>query len=174
MSKKRKGTIATLIGVMLLSAACSSNSPEPSASAPAGSAAPPEAGPVAISIMAKHDQPEISVTDERFIGELEKKNNVELSFEIPPVTGYAERLQLMLASGEYPDVVFFDNTTDQAFQNAVRDGIIIPINDYLESEDNLNKYTYQASWDQLKVNQDGNIYGIPRTSVVRNDGFWIR
>ncbi|RXZ82644.1 extracellular solute-binding protein [Paenibacillaceae bacterium] len=175
MRKKRKGMIVTLIGIMLLSAACSSNSADPVASKPGNADQPSgKEGAVQVSIMAKHDQPEISVTDALFIEELEKKNNVKLSFEIPPVTGYTERLQLMLASGKYPDVVFFDNTTDQAFQNAVREGILIPVNDYLESAEYLNQYTYQSSWDQLKVNQDGNIYGIPRTSVVRNDGYWVR
>lgn len=175
MSKKRKGIVMALAGMMLLTSACASNSTDPGSSSTAASTKPSASvGPVALKIMAMHDQPDISVTDAKFIGELEKKNNVKLTFDIPPVTGYKERLQLMLASGEYPDVVFFENTTDQAFQNAVRDGILIPVNDYLKSAANLNKYTYQASWDQLKVNQDGKIYGLPRTSVVRNDGYWVR
>ncbi|MNI31650.1 Lipoprotein LipO precursor [compost metagenome] len=93
---------------------------------------------------------------------------------MPPATGYNERLQLMLASGDYPDVVLFPETNDQSFQNAVKDGIIKPVNDYLKNAANLQKHTYKASWDQLRVKQDDKIYGIPRTSVVRNDAFFVR
>lgn len=140
-----------------------------SSAAPAASTAP-----VTINLMGNYDKPELSETDKKFIAEIEQMNNVKLNFEIPPATGYNERLQLMLASGTYPDVVFFPNTTDQSFQNAVKDGIIKPVNEYLKKAPNLQKYTYQASWDQLKVNQDDKIYGIPRTSVIRNDAFWVR
>jgi putative aldouronate transport system substrate-binding protein len=179
MNMKRKGMLAAMAAMMLVSTACGSNSSDDTtgaaASPAAGGKSAAPAAPVPVKIMAKHDQPEISVTDAKFIEQLEKKLNVKLTYEIPPITGYTERLQLMLASGDYPDVVFFDNATDwTAYQNAVRDGLLIPVNDYLKKASNITKYTYQSSLDQLKVNQDGKIYGIPRTSVVRNDGYWVR
>ncbi|RAU94713.1 extracellular solute-binding protein [Paenibacillus sp. YN15] len=182
MFKKRKGMLAVLsAAVLMTTAACGGSdsgneaaTTSPGATGGAATAAPTTSAPVAIKIMGNYDQPEISETDAKFIQELEKKNNVKLTFEIPPSTGYVERVQLMLASGEYPDVVFFGNTSEKSFQNAVKDGILIPVNDYIKSAKNLEKFTYPASWDQLKINQDGKIYGIPRTSVVRNDGYWVR
>ncbi|MDF2921363.1 MAG: hypothetical protein K0R57_277 [Paenibacillaceae bacterium] len=149
-----------------------SDSAKPSAGAAAAS--PTASAPVTLKIMANYDTPDISETDKKFVAQLEAHNNVKIQWEIPPVTGYKERVQLMLASGDYPDVVFFPGTSDASFQNALKDGIIIPVNDYLKTADYINKYTYQSEWDALKVNKDERIYGIPRTSVVRNDGFWVR
>lgn len=177
MSLKRKGMLTVIAGMMLVATACGTTE-KPAGTNSAATADPVKsaepAATVPIKIMANHEQPDISATDAKFIEQLEKKNNVKLTFEIPPSTGYLERQQLMLSSGDYPDVVFFQNTTDQAYLNAVRDGILVPVNDYLKNAPNLMKYTYQSSWDQLKANQDGKIYGIPRTSVVRNDGYWVR
>ncbi|TVQ17057.1 MAG: hypothetical protein EA382_19330, partial [Spirochaetaceae bacterium] len=39
-----------------------------------------------------------------WIGE---EKNVDITLEIPPAANYQERLQLMLAGGDYPEVVLF-------------------------------------------------------------------
>ncbi|MBW7458693.1 extracellular solute-binding protein, partial [Paenibacillus sepulcri] len=130
--------------------------------------------PVKIKIMANHEQANLSATDKKWVEQVQKDLNVELEFDIPPVTGYQERVQLMLASGDYPDLVYFPATNDQSFLNAVRDGLIVPVNDYIKNEESLMKYTYDVSWNALKVQQDEKIYGIPRTTVIRNDAFWVR
>ncbi|MGG1518083.1 extracellular solute-binding protein [Paenibacillus oryzisoli] len=178
MQWRKKSSLAALLTAMSVIAACSGNGAAPANSsgpsgAPSGKAAGNEA-PVEIKIMANYTKPNQTESDKKFIEEIEKLNNVKLVFEVPPATGYSERLQLMLASGTYPDVVMFPGTSNQSFQNAVRDGIIIPVNEYIKNSENLQKYTYQASWDQLKINQDDKIYGIPRTSVVRNDAHFFR
>lgn len=185
MKFKRKALFVIMAATLLVAAACSSGGnqgsgagsaeqPGGASSTPIASQAPVQTEPIAISLMGNYNSPELSESDKKFLAELEGINNVKLEFEIPPATGYNERLQLMLASGTYPDVVFFPNTTDQSFQNAVNDGVIIPVNEYLETAENLKEHTYQSSWDELKINQDENIYGIPRTSVIRNDAYWVR
>ncbi|MEF2243444.1 extracellular solute-binding protein [Paenibacillus sp. IITD108] len=178
---KRSFSLIAIIAAMLTATACGSGSATPSAS-PGNGAAPTAAAPtdnkpeepVTIKVMANYSTPEQTESDKKFIAEIEAMNNIKLEFEVPPATGYAERLQLMLTSGQYPDVVMFNDTADQGFQNAVKDGIIIPVNEYIASAKHLQEYTYQASWDQLRINQDDKIYGIPRTSVVRNDGYFVR
>ena len=182
--KQRVGLVA-IIMTLLFTAACGSSTNNGGSNSGGATTNPtttpgtapednkPEA-PVTIKVMANYNTPEQTESDKKFIAEIEELSNVKLEFEVPPATGYAERLQLMLTSGDYPDVVMFNDTTDQSFQNAVKEGIIVPINEYLASAKHLLEYTYQASWDQLRVNQDENIYGIPRTSVVRNDAFFVR
>lgn len=157
-------------------AACSQSSGQQSqGNQPSSSTTPDKPSePITIKIMANYNTPEQTESDKRFIAELEKINNVKLVFEVPPATGYNERLKLMLASNDYPDVVMFPDTSDQSFQNAIKDGIIKPVNEYVKNAQYLQKYTYKASWDQLRVKQDDKIYGIPRTSVVRNDAYYVR
>ena len=186
MRKKMKTALLLMLitVLVLVTAACGANegtngdNKEPENSGEVASSTPPEKSesdtPVNIKIMAKHSSPQLSDSDKKFVEAIENLNNVKLELEIPPATGYDERLQLMLASGEYPDLIFFSNTMDPSFRNAVKDNIIIPVNEYVKSAKNLNDYTYPASWDELKINLDDQIYGIPRTSVVRNDGYFVR
>lgn len=178
MKWKRSAALAGLSVALLATSACGSskgNEGQGSPS-PAGTAATPAANeaPVTIKFMANFASAEQPESDKRFIAEIEAMNNVKLEYEVPPATGYTERLQLMLASGTYPDAIMFLDSADQSFQNAVKEGIVIPVNDYIKDKKYLQEYTYTASWDQLKVNADENIYGIPRTSVVRNDGYVVR
>jgi putative aldouronate transport system substrate-binding protein len=130
--------------------------------------------PTAIRIMANFSVADPYPTDKAFVEAAEKKTNTKVTFEVPPSSGYKEKLQLMLASGNYPDLVFFPAENDETYLKAVKDGIVIPINKYLDKAPNLTKYSYPNSWDALKVNRDQNIYGIPRTTISRVDGYLVR
>jgi len=136
-----------------------------------GKAGPEEV--IDITVMANLYLADITESDQAFLDAIEENTNVRLDIEIPPSSGYAEKLQLMLVSGEYPDVVMFQSTNSDAYLNAIESGVIIPINEYLDNAANLMDYTYEASWKALTA-EDGNIYGVPRTSVTRADGIWLR
>ncbi|MDF2923161.1 MAG: hypothetical protein K0R57_2075 [Paenibacillaceae bacterium] len=178
MKWKRSAVLAGLSIALLSTSACGGTTEKEgqASSSPAGTAASPAASspPVEIKLMANFPSAEQTASDKKFIAEIEAKNNVKLTFEVPPSTGYKERLQLMLASGTYPDAIMFLESADQSFQNAVKEGIVIPVNEYIKDKKNLQEFTYPASWDQLRINQDDKIYGIPRTSVVRNDAYMVR
>lgn len=113
-------------------------------------------------------------SNERFYEELEKKFNVKIETEIPPAANYTERLQIMLAGGEYPDVVAFPDHTDQSFISAVNGGIVEPVNEYLKNAKNIMAHTAEVSWKALKMKGDDNIYAIPRSSIMRADGYTVR
>ncbi|MDF2647638.1 MAG: hypothetical protein K0Q73_3443 [Paenibacillus sp.] len=129
---------------------------------------------VNVKMMANFSSSNLSETDKLLIESFEKATNTQIQFDIPPSTGYNERLQLSLTTGDYPDVVFFSSPSLAAFQKAVKDGVVIPIDDYLKTAENIKKHSYDISWDALRVNDDNKIYGIPRTSVIRSDGYWLR
>lgn len=130
--------------------------------------------PVEITIMANFSPADISEADQALISKVEEAVNVKINFIVPPSSGYQEQLQLTLVSGDYPDVVFFPSETSEIFLNAVNDGFLIPVNEYLENAPNLMEYTYDISWEALQVLRDGKIYGIPRTTIARYDGFEVR
>ena len=60
------------------------------------------------------------------------------------------------------------------YKNAALSEVIIPINDYLDSAPNFMKYTYDVSWDNLRIMGDERIFGMPRSTIMRNDGYYIR
>src|SRR5690554_2895990 len=129
---------------------------------------------VNIKIMGQFSSANLSDTDKLLIESIEKATNTKIEFDIPPSTGYNERLQLMLTTGEYADLVYFSSPANAAFLSAVKDGVIVPVNPYLENAENVLEYSYDISWDALRVNNDENIYGLPRTSVIRADAYFIR
>ncbi|MBQ8952873.1 MAG: extracellular solute-binding protein [Clostridia bacterium] len=117
---------------------------------------------------------EESEADRIFFENLGDRFDMEIEIQIPPAPTYNESVQVMFASGDYPDVVQFDENTDKVFVDAVRGGLILPLNDYLESCPNLIQYSYDVSWDAMKVLGDDGIYGVPRTSIARADGYGFR
>ena len=110
------------------------------------------------------------------IGEIASSLNLDIDVQIAPSSNYDESMQLTLASGEYPDMALFSSTTSQMYMDACRDGVLVPLNQYLDSGNypNIMKYTYPISWEVLDVLGDGNIYSIPRTSIARADAYMIR
>ena len=117
---------------------------------------------------------EQSEGDKAFFTAVEEANNVKIELEVPPATNYAERLQIMLAGGDYPEVVLFGSATDKVLLDAVKNDVIIPIDPYLENAPNIIQYSYDISWDSLKLKGDDQIFGVPRTSIARADGFIVR
>lgn len=118
----------------------------------------------------------LSVIDEEVLTKFKEKTGIDVVYEVVPSSGYQEKVQLMLASGEYPDVVLFPSTTTQAYIDSVESGIVVELNEYLTEENapNLMKYTYQSAWEGVKFFGDDRIMAIPRTSLIRNEGIALR
>lgn len=113
------------------------------------------------------------ILSERMVNEMESETGVNLEFEEPPQQNYAERLQILLASGDYPDMIFFPNK-DRVLIQAARDGIIIPLNDLLEDAPSVWEHTLEESWVNMQVLNDGDIYAVPRNTIARADGYAVR
>ncbi len=127
-----------------------------------------------ITLFANFNPADIGESDAALIKRAEDALGIKVEFDIPPSTSYSERMQLMLASGEYPDAILFLDTTDQSYLNAIDQDILVPLNEYIDQAENIQKYSYKESWEALKSKGDDKIYGIPRSSMVRNDGYIIR
>lgn len=128
-----------------------------------------------IRIFAGFGAAEAGKSDAAFIEKLEEETGVKLEFVIPPSSSYAERLNILLASGDYTDVIGFNDLNQQAFTNAIDQEIIIPLNDYLKDAPAIMEHTYDFSWVAMRAGKDKEkIYGIPKSSLVRNDGYAVR
>ena len=137
-------------------------------------AAATSSAPQSFTIFAYFRQQQMSETDKALFAEAEKANNVVIKWETPPSSSYAERLQLMMAGGNYPEVVLFDSTADRIYLDGIKNGAIIGISKYLKYMPFFQKYSYKESWDSFKVMGTDEIYGLPRTSIARADGYYVR
>lgn len=65
--------------------------------------------------------------------ELEKLTGVHIDFIHPVIGQETEQFNLMVASGEYPDIIWYNWTTyPGGIEKAVSDGLIIPLNDLID------------------------------------------
>ncbi len=166
-------------------AAASTVAPAPSAPVAAATPAPaPAATPVPAAPPAAKDPyafrvygnlgAEMKDPDKEFFKFLEEKCNVKLDVQIPPSSNYNEALTIMMAGGDYPELVLFPDHNNQAFRDGAKNGLLLPVNEYIANAPSLMKYTYDVSWKTLRVNGDDKIYAIPRTSIARADGYLVR
>lgn len=112
-----------------------------------------------------------SITDPNeaeFYQKLEELTNVHIEWTTIPSDSAKERINLMFASGEYPDAITNASDGVSNLQEYASEGIIIPLNDLIDkympnlkerTTDELAQITYT----------DGNIYYFPKI----NDHFWM-
>lgn len=133
--------------------------------------------PVKLSIMVHNvnEVPEGSIADQ-WTTQLEEKLNLEIEWVMPAGSAYNDNLQLTLINEDKPDVICFPTEwlTQTAFTEACETGMFYDIADMIEDYPNLMAHTNQVSWDALDVFNDGGVWGIPRSTVCRADGFMIR
>ena len=103
---------------------------------------------------------------------IQEATNTILHTETPPSSSYSERLQIVLAGGDYPDVIMFPGHTNRAFLDAVEDEVLLPLTGYVQNTKYLYPLIRDISWDAMQIN--GEIYGIPQATVMRADGYFIR
>lgn len=91
---------------------------------------------------------------------LEEKFNVDLQFEAFSTTDtWATQLNLLLASGEYPDLFLGGNLTTAQIVSAVEAGAFLPLNDYIvEGTTYYTMLEENPNWKNMVTANDGNIY----------------
>ena len=186
--KKLARAMAAVLTCAMLLGGCGQTGTQEAASADAesGQQAAAEAGtesetasesagdPVEIRVFYSYDPNAESPASKFLVSEMEKALNIKLVRDEVPKSAYSEKLQLALADGDYPDVFIFDSHDDASLISAVDNGLIIPVNDYIQDKENIQKYTYPQAFETAKIKNDDNIYLIPRTTVARADGFAVR
>jgi len=100
----------------------------------------------------------------------EKLTNVKVDFMETTRTEAKSRLSVMLASGDYPDIVFGMSGSGLSAQDVGRygkQGVFIPLNDLIEKYGNETKRML-ASDPEIKkaiTSPDGNIYALPLVAM---------
>jgi putative aldouronate transport system substrate-binding protein len=64
--------------------------------------------------------------------ELEKQTNIHINFIHPAAGQEAEQFNLMIASGEYPDLIYNPNRYQGGIEKGIEDGVYLQLNDLLD------------------------------------------
>lgn len=105
------------------------------------------------------------------------RTGVTLDIEAPPISNYTDRLNIVMASGELPDILYVQNF-DATYQQWARDGLLLDLTDYLTPE-KMPIASKVLTKDELSSAMvDGRIYALPRVQTKPLDcilyrGDWL-
>jgi len=118
--------------------------------------------------------------DNAYIKWMEEVTNVDLTFELIPYEGRAEKLGLLLSSGSYPDMFWGVGMTDAMISRfGVDEQMFLPLNDLIEEHGNFIKRVFETypGTEGLITELDGNIYSLPEVNECYHCSaphkFWI-
>ncbi len=105
-----------------------------------------------------------------FLKEIEEKANIKLEIISTPSSDSLEKRNLMLAGDDYPDLLLTDWTAiltkSDIMQFAVKEGIFLPITEYVDKYGNNMKRIFgeNPAYREGSTAPDGEIYGFARFS----------
>lgn len=101
--------------------------------------------------------------------EIFKRTNVTLKFIHPPYNQETESFNLMIASGDLPDMINTNNTYPGGWDKAIEDGIIIDLKTYIDKyAPNIKQYLKDTEIRRVMTSDEGHIpalyqiYGTPQ------------
>ncbi len=110
---------------------------------------------------------------------LEDKTNVHINWEIVPANSIPERLNLMFASGDYPDVLLNMRVSPQQQSIYGSQGVLVPLNNLIEKYgvNTQQVFNQLPNVKELITSTDGNIYALPQIEQCYHCSFvqrmWI-
>ncbi len=145
--------------------------------APAPSAPPAQQGPTKIRIFNRVNA-EVGFENNPVINAIAAATNTIIEYDAPPINNFAEKLTLLMASGDLPDLVY-NWGMDANYEKWSEEGLFIPLNGLVEAYPNINKNVTKEMWQAATVPNTGKFHAVPRPNRVNHWGFvvneaWLR
>jgi len=154
---------ATVMGSVLT--ACGDGGKQASGAADANA-------PLELSIMTILLSPNPPANDNIIKQAIEKATNSKMNIQWVSANSYTDKLNVTLASGDIPDLVYIDDPFSANFRNMVNQGAFWDLTPYIKDYPNLSSKISETAWTLSKM-QDGKNYGIPRPRPAEADRFFI-
>ncbi len=104
-----------------------------------------------------------SVTERWIYQEYEEMTNVEVDWTEIPRASWNEQFSIVMATGDYPEVIYggFIPTADLSKYGG--DGIFLPLNEYIKNSSAgiATQFKNNTNWLKMSVDPSGNVYGLP-------------
>ncbi|GAB2567319.1 extracellular solute-binding protein [Gracilibacillus alcaliphilus] len=96
----------------------------------------------------------------------EEKTGVKVNWEVLPEEGAQEQLNLMLASGDYPDIIMDASLTPAQLRIYGENGTFLALNDLIEEYGIETKRMFEEMplVEDVITTPDGNIYALPQVN----------
>lgn len=160
---KTKVSLLAIAAAAVAISGCSAGSGDTPSSS---SAAPAKVPTFKVMFDYNVDAKGMSLTDNEYIDYLQEKTGVRVEIDSPGSAGYVDKLNIMMASGQYPDAFALTEANKSKLLQFATDGLLTDIAPYIDKYPNLKNVMPKEAW--LPVTQGGKIWAIPYN---RHDGF---
>ncbi|MBR6309432.1 MAG: extracellular solute-binding protein [Lachnospiraceae bacterium] len=119
---------------------------------------------VKLSVFIPQGSDVVDINENQVFLDLKQATGYDIDLILVPSDDATEKLNLLLASGEYPDVIMGSYFSNQDLEKyGVEEKIFIPLNDLIkENCPNIcERFKEHPNWEENMKRSDGNIYGIP-------------
>lgn len=103
---------------------------------------------------------------------LEDAVNVNLEIEAPPPSSYNDKLQITMASGDLPDIIYLFQT-DNNFDTWAKNGLLLPLDDKIDQYPNLKDNISDEMWALTKAPSTGQISAVPKSNTTSHWGYVV-
>lgn len=166
--KNVKVGMMLVLAISLLLSACGGNSKEASPSSTVDNSSTntskesntPQT-PVKFSIFISMDSWD---PDNAYLPIIENATNTKIDFQQSTSSEYANKRNVIMASGSYPNVITV-RPTEAVYQTYVDDGLLLPLDSYLDKYPAVKNAFSAEMWENNRNPKDGKIYYIPKMSA---------
>ncbi|MDR0450562.1 MAG: extracellular solute-binding protein [Treponema sp.] len=113
---------------------------------------------------------EVNLENNPLLRHIREKYGFNIEVEAPPINNYNERLQIIMTSGDLPDLVYIWSLNQNYVQWAEQ-GILRPVDDLVKNYPNIMHNISPEMFESVSIASNGLAYGVPRTNKVNRWGF---
>lgn len=107
---------------------------------------------------------------------LKEKFNIVMEWQEVPQSSIEEKLNLLFASNQQPDMMWPVGVLDRFPKKLGMDGFLVPVNEHWDKLPNYRKLWTDEQWEDMlafESNADGNLYYLPQKNYRVTAGAWI-
>lgn len=167
MRKAWRITAGTALVAVMLISACSSNNGGDADQSSNGANDRDTAVQEPVKLTAFINQsPNLSTLDNPFTKQVEEITNVDLEFIVGLPNDNNDKRNVLMASGDYPEVFLSGNFTPAEQMKYGKQGVFLPLNDLIDQHAPYLKKVFEERPDLEKAvtAPDGNIYAMPQVN----------
>jgi len=90
-----------------------------------------------------------------------ERTGITLQIDAPPISNYTDRLQVVMASGDLPDLIYTWDF-DTKYEKWAEDDLVWALDDFIEAYPNLMSNITKPMWERARASSTGKIHAVPR------------
>jgi putative aldouronate transport system substrate-binding protein len=102
---------------------------------------------------------------------IEENLNIRLIIEAPPLASYGDRVKMLMATGDMPDLVHFGADVDA--KKWAEEGLLLELTDLIDQYPNMSANHSAEQRGDCDFFGDGRVWGLPRANSYDRWGFLI-